>query len=68
MTLEELPAAVLTVLIRVSRGQALSNADREAVLSLVSGGFMHSNPVHIPGEVCPYRLTDRGRAALKARR
>lgn len=52
------------VLQRVSEGRPLCNADGPVVRQLVAGEYMHSNPVHVPGEVCPYRLTDKGRRAL----
>jgi len=66
MTTETTPdSAALNVLARVQRRQAVSNADKEAVLFLVRGGYMHSNPVHVASEVCPYQLTDAGRAALQ---
>ena len=66
MTTDTTPdSAALNVLSRVHRKQAISNANKEAVLFLVRGGYMHSNPVHVASEVCPYQLTDAGRAALQ---
>lgn len=52
------------ILRRVHEAKALDMADREPLLKLIEGEFMHVNPVHVPGEVCPYRLTDKGRRAL----
>lgn len=53
------------ILQRVHEGRALCSADREPLLKLIEAEFMHVNPVHVPGEVCPYRLTDKGRGALR---
>jgi hypothetical protein len=55
-----------SVLQRVSRGEALCNADRAEVITLTQAGLMSSTPTFTRGEVCPYRLTDEGRRALRS--
>jgi len=57
--------AARAVLARVNRNTAVSKLDVTEVLFLVNNGFMHSNPVHVRDEICPYKLTAQGTQALE---
>lgn len=55
------------VLVRVGRHRPLCQADHRPVLNLIRGGLMHVTPEFNRLDKCPYRLTEAGQAALRAR-
>lgn len=50
------------VLRRVARKQPLNKGDHAEVLRLTRLGLMTVTPTYTVGEVCPYLLTDAGKA------
>lgn len=58
-------AELIDVLKRVEAGTPLCAADGDAVRFLIAGAFMHVTPGFDRDDVCPYRLTEAGRAKLR---
>lgn len=59
------PELALGVLRRVERHKPLNHADHAQVLALIAQGLMHVTPEFDRKDVCPYRLTAAGQAALR---
>lgn len=54
------------IAVRVSQGAPLNESMGDDVRALIAAGYMHVTPTFKQGEVCPYRLTEKGAALIRS--